>query len=360
VRPPRYEGGEPWYRFTVRIGLLVSLWTLCVLTPVASAEPITLRFATAAPDGTAWARLFRAMGRDIESSTNGRIVAKWYFGGIAGNELKTLERMQRGQLDAVMSGGMLCMKLSPSMRALRLLGLFQSREEAAHVLGRLRSTIDKEFEAAGFHNMGEATLGSDMMFTRTPVTTVAEMRKTKLWFWDLDEPMRIQLAAMGVPGVGLPVEDASRAYEDKRTDGFLAIPTATLAFQWSAQTKYLSELRLGYLPGCMAMTNRAWDQLNNDDRTQLTEAAAKFQARLHSLGRTQDIELLDSLFVRQGLKKVPVSAGFASEFFEAASAARQAVRDKLIPGALIERITGWVADYRAEYPRRSEATPRPH
>lgn len=330
--------------------MLALVGFLSMLASTAQADSIVLRFATSAPDGTAWARLFRAMGRDMEADSGGKLAAKWYFGGIAGNELQTLDRLRRGQLDAVMSGGMLCMKLSPSMRALRLLGLFQSRGEAAHVLGRLRPTIDEEFAAAGFHNIGEATLGSDMMFTRAPVTSVAEMRKTRLWYWDLDDPMRMQLAAMGVPGVGLPVEEAGRAYEERRTDGFLAIPTATLAFQWSAKTAYLSELRLGYLPGCMVMTNHAWDQLGADERAVLNEAAAKFQARLANLGRTQDAELLNGLFARQGVKKVPVSAGFASEFFEAAALARESLRDKLIPDSLMQKVTGWVADYRAEYP----------
>ena len=62
-----------------------------------------------------------------------QLVTKWYFGGIAGNELQMLERMRKNQLDAVLSGGMMCMKLSPSMRVLRLLGLFQSRAEASYV-----------------------------------------------------------------------------------------------------------------------------------------------------------------------------------------------------------------------------------
>ena len=39
------------------------------------------------------------------------------------------------------------------------LGLFQSRDEASYVLGRLRPTIDREFADAGFHNVGEAVLG---------------------------------------------------------------------------------------------------------------------------------------------------------------------------------------------------------
>ena len=313
------------------------------------AEPVVLRFATAAPDGTAWARLFRVMGRDIEVGSGGNVTTKWYFGGIAGSELQMLERLRKGQLDAVMSGGMLCMKLSPSMRVLRLLGLFQSRDEASYVLGRLRPTIDKELAAAGFHNVGAAGLGSDMMFTRMPINSVAELRAARLWYWDLDEAMREQLQALGGHAIGLPVEDAGRAYEDKRIDGFVAVPSAALAYQWSAAVGYLSELRLGFLPGCMVVTNRAWDALGVDDRTVLTESAAKFQQRLEDMGRRQDAELLGKLFEKQGLKKTPVSAAFTSEFLETARSAREALRDKLIPGDLIDKVTGWVADYRAEY-----------
>jgi TRAP-type C4-dicarboxylate transport system substrate-binding protein len=239
------------------------------------------------------------------------------------------------------------------MRVLRLLGLFQTREEASYALGRLRSTIDREFAAAGFHNVGEATLGSDMLFTRMPVNSLADLKKARLWYWDLDEPIRAQLLAMGIPAVGTPVEEAGRAFEDKRTDGFLAVPTAALAFQWSAETKYLSQLRLGFLPGCMVVTNHVWDQLTNEERTIVTAAAAKAQAQLEELGRTQDAELLGSLFARQGVKQTTVTASFASEFFEAARAARMSLRDKLIPGELIDRVTGWLAVMRAENPPRT-------
>ncbi|MDB4966157.1 MAG: TRAP-type C4-dicarboxylate transport system, substrate-binding protein [Myxococcales bacterium] len=334
------------------------LVALLLFASVAHADPTPLRFATVAPDGTAWARLFRAMARDLERDSNGAVTSKWYFGGIAGNELQMLDRLRKNQLDGVMSGGILCMRLSPSMRALRLLGLFQSRDEASYVLGRLRPTIDAEFAAAGFHNMGEAGLGSDMAFSRQPITSLAELRRTRLWFWDLDETLRVQLRALGMAAIGLPVEESAHAFEDRRTDGFIAVPTAALAYQWSAQTTYLSELRLGYLPGCMVMSNHAWDSLSVEARSTLTEAAGKFAARLEELGRTQDAALLSTLFARQGIKQTPVSAGFAGEFFEAAREAREATRDKLIPSQLIDRVTGWIADYRAEYPRGATSTPQ--
>jgi TRAP-type C4-dicarboxylate transport system substrate-binding protein len=335
----------------VKKSLIASLTLVCALTSPALAEPVTLRFATPAPDGTAWARLFRTMGREIETDSKGTVLTKFYFSGIAGDERQMLERLKKNQLDAVLSGGMMCMALSPSMRVLRLLGLFQSREEASYALGRLRDTIDKEFAAAGFHNVGEATLGSDMMFTRQPIASLADLKRTRLWYWDLDDAMREQLKAMGVPAVGTPVEEAARAFEDHRTDGFLAVPTAVLAFQWSAGTRYLSELHLGFLPGCLVVTNHAWDQLTHEQRLVLTEVTARTASRLEELGRSQDAQLLGGLFAKQGVKMTPVTPGFASEFFEAARTARVGLRDKLVPGALIDKVTGWIADFRAEYSR---------
>jgi hypothetical protein len=50
---------------------------------------------------------------------------------------------------------------------------------------------------------------------------------------------------------------------------------------------------------------------------------------------------------------MPISAAFTAEFFEAARVAREALRDKVIPGELIDRVTGWIADYRAAYPQRN-------
>jgi TRAP-type C4-dicarboxylate transport system substrate-binding protein len=333
----------------VKDRLFPALAVLCALGSASSADPITLRIATAAPDGTAWARLFRAMGRDIESDSNGALKTKWYFSGIAGSELESLERLKKNQLDAVMSGGPVCMKLAPSMRAIRLIGLYASREEAAYVLGRLRPTIEREVTEAGFHNIGVAMLGPDMLFTRTPVTSVAELRKTRLWVWDVDPTMLEQFGAIGVPTAAMGVENAASAYEDKKIDGMLSVPTAALAFQWSAATRNLVELHLGYLPGCMVVNQRMWDTLAFDERAVVNDALAKFLARLEDLGRRQDAELLGGLFERQGLKRVTISPSFAAEFETLAKSARETVRGKLLPAELIDRVTQWLRDYRAEH-----------
>ena len=337
------------------VGLV--LLSLLVAGLPARAEPTTLRFATAAPDGTAWARLFKNMAADVAAESNGELALKWYFGSIAGNEMEMLDRMKRGQLDGVLSGGMMCMRLAPTMRVLRLLSLIQNREEAAYVISKLRPTVDAEFAKSGYQNMGEGGLGSDILFTRTPVRSLADLRKLRVWVWDLDEPMRAQLQALGVPIVALPVEEASRAYEDHRIDGFLAVPAAALAFQWSTQTQYMSQLRVGFLSGCLIVTNRAFDALPVNVRRALQTSTAKLEARIELLGHTQDAELVDRLFAKQGLKTVPVSEAFTSEFFDSARNIRDQLPSELIPAELIHRVFAWLADYRAEHLNRDGRAP---
>jgi TRAP-type C4-dicarboxylate transport system substrate-binding protein len=311
--------------------------------------------ASVAPPGTAWARESTAYERDIETLTHGQVRMKWYLGGIAGDEMEMLERIRREQLDGVASGGMMCMKLAPSMKVLRIVGLFQSRAESAYVSGRLKETLDKEFLQAGFVNLGELGVGPDIVFSRQPIRSFAELTHTKLWIWNVDDVYRQELPSMGLAVVPRPVHDAFDAFERHELDGFLAVPTAALAFQWSTETRYFSDLRASFLRGCLVMSSRAYDALPVEGQHAVMVSAARAISRLEDLGRAQDEQLLGGLFARQGLTQVPVNDQFRAEFFEAARAMRDRLGQALVPPALLQRVLGMLADYRAEH-RLSAAT----
>src|SRR5262249_22640971 len=155
----------------------------------------------------------------------------WYLGGIAGDELQMAQRIERNQLDGVGSGGMICSRLAPSLRVTRLIGLFRNRTETNYVLGRLKPTLDEEFTHAGYVNLFETLLGPDLAFSRTPVRTLDDLARLKLWIWDLDDVFGAAIRALGVQTVPLPLEGAAKAFDEGRTDGFMAIPVAALAFQ---------------------------------------------------------------------------------------------------------------------------------
>jgi TRAP-type transport system periplasmic protein len=325
-----------------------ALLTLLLVGSTAHADPITLRFASVVPDGTGWARELRAFGREVAANTHDGVQIKWYFGAIAGDELQSHERVQRDQLDGTISGGMLCQRLAPSMRAASLASEFHDRDEAQYVMARLRPTIDAELAKAGYINIGTAGIGFSIFFSRTPIRTMADIKHLKPWLWSLDEVLRTQLGAMGISVVPLPVEGSGHAYDEGKVDSFVALPSAALAFQWSTQTRYVMDLRVGYLSGCMLVARRAWDALSHDDQQAVSTAAAKLQVRVQDTTRQMDESLLKELFARQGLQVLPVPPALQSEFAASARDAQKMV-EKLAPPGTFERVSAWIDEYRSNH-----------
>ena len=329
-----------------------ALLLLLLAASTAAAEPTTLRIASVAPDGTGWARELHAFARYVEAEAKGTLTIKLYLNGVAGDELEAGTRLERGQLDGVGSGQMLCQKVAPSMRVLRVPGVFQNRDEARHVVTRLQPTIESEAAHNGFVLLGSAGLGPDVLFTRQAVRNLADVRRLRLWRWDVDDVGIAASRQMGMQVVPMRLYDARRGYEEQRLDGFLAAPTAALAFQWSSETRYVTDLHFGYLYGCLVFSQRAFQRLMPQQQAALRAGAARMLVGVEELGRRQDAQLLGELFGKQGLQKLPVSESFRAEFFTAAQAARDRIGESLVPRALLERVLRLLADYRIEHPQR--------
>jgi TRAP-type C4-dicarboxylate transport system substrate-binding protein len=314
-----------------------------------AADPVVLRFATVVPDGTAWARELKAAARDVELQTNGQVRWKWYFGGIAGDESVVPERIRRGQLEGE-AAGVSCVDMAPSLRVLRVLGMFRRRDEAHAIVMRLRPTLEAEFHRAGFELLAVQWFGSDIAVTRTPVHSLAELRKLRLWYWNIDTVWAKQLAQLGLTTVPLGVNEAGAAFDEGRIDGFLALPTAALAFQWSSRARYYTDLPLASMAACSIISRQAFDALPIEAQQILRTASTKASIRFEDINAAQEDQLLGGLFDKQGMHRVPADVPFREEFLDQAKAARDALPESLVPRALITRVLGWLSDFRAERP----------
>jgi TRAP-type C4-dicarboxylate transport system substrate-binding protein len=327
------------------------LFALLFLTGLSSAraEQTVLRLAAIAPEGTAWAREVKAFARDVETATGGQVRVKWYLGGIAGDELASIDRIRRGQLDGA-ALAVSCSELAPSLRVTRIIGLFRNRGEARFVFSRLFSLVAEELHKAGFTGLGISAFGSDIIFSQTPVRSLDDLRRQRPWIWNLDKVWREEWPLLGVHAVALPVESASSALDHGTIDGFLALPTAALAYQWSTQVKYYTPFVVGYLPACLVMSDRTFDALSTAAQKEVRTAAAKLTVRFDDVNEDLERQLLGGLFQKQGLSSVPISPTFRAELFAEARRARDQLPDSVVPHALLEKVNAWLADFRAEHP----------
>jgi TRAP-type C4-dicarboxylate transport system substrate-binding protein len=327
---------------------LVAIALLVAATPAAAADVPVLRIATVAPEGTSWARELRAWARDTEQIAGGKMRIKIYFGGIAGAEEVVLDRIRRDQLDGAIASE-LCTRLAPSMRVARVIGVFQTRDENSYVLSRLKPLLDAEFLKNGFINFGEAGLGSELLFTREPVPDFAALKRLRLWVWRSDDILPPQARAMGLTVVQTPLEEAGRAFEADKFDGFITIPSAALAFQWTTQVRVVTALRVSFRSGCLIVATRAFDALPAETQRAMLSAVGKLNQRIEVIGRREDEALLGGLLAKQGVQAVEPTERLRSEFLEAALRVRSTTQ--IVPPEMLQQVLSWLADYRAEHGR---------
>lgn len=312
------------------------------------ADRVLWRLATSAPDATSWARELRAFASDVEAGSDGQLAIKWYFGGMAGDEAEALTRIGRAQLDGL-AAGMACGTVAPAMRVFNIPGIIQGRDEASYLSQKMAPQLAAEAQRNGFALLFTSGLGPTLVFSRTPVKTMSDLRALTLWRWNLDDTGVLATREMGMPVRAGAIDEAARLYDAGRVDGFATMPSAALAFQWSTQARYITGLPIGYVQGCMLVSNRAWDRLSQRQRDVVMAAAAKCAHRFEEVGREQEAQLLGGLFERQGLKRVNASTALRAQYFEAARAARERLGDKLAPRALLDQVLRILADYRAEH-----------
>jgi TRAP-type C4-dicarboxylate transport system substrate-binding protein len=336
----------------MRAGWATVVWILLTLSS-ARADRLLLKSGTVAPEGSTWARSFQAAASEIESATNGQVRFKFYFGGVAGDELEMGERVRRGELDGVVSGGPLCEMAAPTMNLLRLPGVFEDADESNFIIEQLLPVLEEEARSHGYVLLGTSAVGPDIFFTRKPVHSMAELQAARLWRWS-DEPAAIRFGtALGMQITPRPVHEAARAFDSGATDGFWAIPQAAIAFGWSTQARYfLPDLRASFLIGCSLVSLAAWGRLSYEQQQIALSATVKSSRRLQRMQLEQDRILLGGLFQKQGLIALPVSEKLRADFYRRAREMRDHLDDKVVSRAMLERVQQLLFDYRNEHRRR--------
>src|SRR4249919_1199915 len=72
------------------------LFALCLSSQLQAQQII--KIATLAPDGSSWMRELRVAAKEIETTTQGRVVIKFYPGGVQGPDAVVIRKIRLGQL----------------------------------------------------------------------------------------------------------------------------------------------------------------------------------------------------------------------------------------------------------------------
>ena len=155
---------------------------------VSVAKTLRIKIATLAPEGSSWIRTFHAIDAEVRAKTDKQVGFKFYPGGVLGDEKDMLRKMHIGQIHgaALTSAGLSA--IFNEMDVFQIPFLFESHQEVDHVTDEMNAFFKKGLAENGYILLGWSEGGFVHLMSTTPVVTLDDLRKVKVWTWE-DAPM---------------------------------------------------------------------------------------------------------------------------------------------------------------------------
>lgn len=294
------------------LGLLTaSLLASALVAPVHAA---TLKIATLSPDGSLWMTKMRAGAADIKTRTEGRVEFKFYTGGTMGTDKAVLSKIRIGQLHGgAVTGG----SLADAARDIQVYSLplkFRGFNEVDAVRGKMDPVLSKQLEDSGYVNFGFAEGGfAYAMSKNVPVTSVAGLRKQRVWIPDNDHQAELGMKVFQVTPVPLSLADVLPSLQTGIIDTVASSPIAAVALQWHTQVKYFTDLPLSYFVGTLAIDKKAFARLAPADQAVVREVMTRVFREIDAQNRKDNVSAYGAL-LKQGIKPVKPTAADVADW----------------------------------------------
>ena len=326
--------------------LLLVVLPLLALPAVASAR--TLKIATVVPEGSAWMKEMRQVGKEIAQKSDGRVRFKFYPGGVMGNDKTVLRKIRAGQLQggAFTSGALAA--LYPDIDLYGLPLLFRDHEEVGYVRERLDGELIAGLERKGFTALAITDGGFAYLMSQRPVRQVSDLGGAKIWTQEGDVMSATALEIAGVAPVPLPLADVYTALQTGLVDTVGAPAMGAIALQWHTKVKYLTDVPLTYLTGAFVIDGKVFAKLSPEDQRLVREAVRAAARRLDAGSREGELSARRAL-QEQGIQFVTASTPAEEKrWHEITREALVRLRKRQIySDALIDEIERLLAEYRA-------------
>ena len=283
--------------------LLAALLPLLAL----QAGALEIKIATVAPEGSEWMQEHRAAGDVIRERTEGRVVFKFYGGGVMGNDKKVLRKIRIGQLQgaAFTTSG-----LSERYFDIVLYGMpfaFLSQDEVDFVREQLDARLMAGLEEAGFVSFGFAGGGFATFMSAEPVSRQTDLSDKKIWVPEGDVISFRALESMQLSPVILPVADVMTGLQTGLIDVIVTPPVGALLLQWYTKVGYVNPMPVAYTLGILGIADRAWQRISAEDQAVIREVMTATYERLDKINRQDNIEAYEALLAN-GIQPVEANA----------------------------------------------------
>ena len=228
------------------------------------------------------------MGATWTKATEGRVKLTVYEGGSQGDE-PTVIKLMRPEVDQLNASLLTAAGVAHIDDAFNVFGIpffFQSDAEARHVREKLTPVLVQAArgeEASSLVHWGNA--GWVQVFSKTPIRTLADLKRLKLFTSEGDERMKQWYTQNGFnPVSGKPSDNRGRASTTGLIEAAPSPAYAAAVLQLYRSADYMLDIRVAPLIGATVIADRIWTQISADDRAKVLAAGQTMEKQLDDEG----------------------------------------------------------------------------
>jgi TRAP-type transport system periplasmic protein len=298
-----------------------------------------LKFATVAPEGTAWMKTMREIDAEVRQATGNVVGFKIYPGGVQGDETVVLRKIRSGQLQGGGISGLGLGMIAPATRVMELPFMFTCYEQVDEAYAHIGTELEKQLGDGGFQLLGWAEIGFVYLFSKEPLRTQADLKSAKMWLWEGDPLAEAFFKQAGVVPVPLSITDVLTSLQTRLIDAAYSSPLACVALQWFTRVSDFTDLPISFASGAVVVSRPAFDKIPAAQRTIVVDICHKRFRELVEKTRKQNDEALKEI-TKQGVQRIEVPTPEVQHFRTVGERVWADQTGKLYSKALLDAVLG--------------------
>ncbi len=322
------------------------LYLLCVsLIVSAPVSAQVIKLGSLAPEGSPWDKALRRIAVDWNTVSNGRLKVRVFAGGIAGDEPNMVRKIRINQLQAAAITGVGLGSIVEDIYAVQLPFLIRTTEEMEYVMAEMEPTLNRMLEGKGFTMVAWFLAGWAHLFSKTPATTPAEVKRLKLQV-DYSAPTITQAwKELGFRVVPIASTEVLAALQSDMIEAFLLTPLTAAAMQWFGLAKNMMDLPIAPMIGGLIISERVWNGIPDDLKPELLSIVEQHLAILSRESAALEEEAV-AIMLENGLQINPVSPQVKAQWERVMSEGLDLITGKAVSTDMVGEVKMHLEEYR--------------
>ena len=328
------------------IGLGVLAFFLAVSLVNGAEKNVLIKIATLAPEGSAWIQILSKLNEDIVKKTDQKVRFRIYPGGVFGDEKDMLRKLHIGQIQAAILTSSGLSVLFKEVDVFLVPFLFENYDEVDYVLSKMDPSFRKGFADNGHVLLGWSEGGFVRLMSTTPITTLNDLKKVKVWTWE-DAPMaKAIFDEAKVAAIPLTVPDVLVGLQTGLVDVVYAPPAGAISLQWFTKVKFLTDVPLNYLIGGIVIKNKVFQRISPTNQEIILESFRRHMNLLKDMMRSENQQAL-TVMEKHGVKIIKPAGGQLEEFKKLSDKAMQQLGSKSYSDKVMDEVSAHLEEYRS-------------